>query len=297
MRKIFLLVVLFASYLNVIWSQTHIAEYEDERYMVCTFKGFYNHCVVKRELEDGKWMFFYSDTNTLAVVATIKNKKLEGYYFTYRKDGTMSSLSTYKDDTGNGEYRSYWPNGQLHFKWFEPNGEFLVLDSLGMIIRHEKPLIDTPFRKSFLPLDIKEILKLFNIQDSLLLFYSKDSLFKLVHHSVQNISIYEIQGNNLATDLHPSSQSTIPLIGINREKLLNHLGTDFYIMTESFVDYSLDANGSALLNINSNPNYLLRCCFENDIVKKIFIVQNNDALSFRNICQTLSSLSKDNQNH
>ena len=33
-----------------------------------TFKGFYEHCFVKHDLEDGKWMFYYFGMEDLAVV-------------------------------------------------------------------------------------------------------------------------------------------------------------------------------------------------------------------------------------
>ena len=93
MKKINLLLFFLIAYLNIVSGQTHIAVYEDERYMKCTFKGGYNHCIVKHELEDGKWMFFYPGTNNLAVVAHIKKKAWNGYYYTYRENGSLSSIS------------------------------------------------------------------------------------------------------------------------------------------------------------------------------------------------------------
>lgn len=292
-----LLLFFLIACLNSVSGQTHTAVYEDERYMVCTFKGFYNHCIVKHELEDGKWMFFYPGTNNLAVVAYIKDKTWNGYYYTYRDNGSLSSMSTYQNDRSEGEYRSYWPNGQMHFKKYEPNGELLVLDSLGKIIRQEKPSIDTPFRKPFVPLNLEDILKYFDTQDTSMVLYSKDSILKLTHYSVQNVSIYEIQNNESAKSFHKCSHWSDFLIGISREKLLNNLGTDYYIMTESFIDYSLDANGSAILDINCKPNYYLRCCLENDIVDKFYIIDKNKDLSFRAISLLLSNMSKNDQRY
>lgn len=295
MKKIVLLIIFL--YSNIVSSQTHIALYGDERFMECTFKGFYEHCFVKHGLEDGKWMFYYPGTRDLAVVANIEYGKWNGYYSCYREDGSMSSLSTFKNDTENGEYRSYWPNGQMHFKKYEPYGELLVLDSLGTIIRQEKPTIDTPFRKPFVPLNLEDILKSFDTQDTSIVLYSKDSILTLTHYSVLNISIYEIQNNESVKSFHKCSHWDVPLIGISREKLLNNLGTDYYIMTESFIDYSLDMNGSAILDINCKPNYFLRCCLENDIVDKFYIVDKNKDLSFRAISLLLSNMSKNNQRH
>ena len=292
MKKEYLLLFFLAACLNSVSSQTHTAVYEDERYMVCTFKGFYNHCIVKHELEDGKWMFFYSGTNNLAVVAHIKDKTWNGYYYTYRENGSLSSMSTYQNDRRAGEYRSYWPNGQMHFKMYEPYGELLVLDSLGKITRQEKPSIDTPFRKPFVPLNLEDILKYFDALDTSMILFSKDSILKLTHYSVQNISIHEIQSNESAKNFNKCSQWAAPLIGISREELLNNLGTDYYIMTESFIDYSLDANGSAILDINCVPKYFLRCCLENDIVEKLYVVDKNKDLSFRAISLLLSNLPK-----
>ena len=68
-------------------------------------------------------------------------------------------------------------------------------------------------------------------------------------------------------------------------------------MTESFVDYSLDSAGMAQLSIKHIPNYLLRCCFEDDIVHKMFIVLKNEKLSFQDISLFLNNLSKEKQNH
>jgi len=294
MKKINLLLFFLIAYLNIVSGQTHIAVYEDERYMKCTFKGGYNHCIVKHELEDGKWMFFYPGTNNLAVVAHIKKKAWNGYYYTYRENGSLSSISRYQNDRSEGEYRSYWPNGQMHFKMYEPCGELLVLDSLGKIIRQEKPPIDTPFRKPFVPLNLEDILKSFDTQDSSMVLYSKDSIHKLTQYSIQNISIYEIQNNESAKNFNKCSQRAVPLIGFSRENLLNNLGTDFYIMTESFIDYSIDANGSAILDINCKPNYFLRCCLENDIVDKFYIINKNKDLSFRAISLLLGNISKNN---
>lgn len=297
MRKIFIALLILAFHpCFVAFSQTHTATYGDEHYMECRDKGYYTHCWVKHDLDDGKWVFFYPGTNNLAVVANVKDEKWNGCYFTYREDGTLSALSIYKDDLER-EFWGYYPNGQIHFRAFSPNGEFFAIDSLGTVIRHEKNSEASSFRKAFDSLKIIEIMTAFNIQDSFQMLYNKDSSFCCIHHSIQNTSIYEIRKLEGIEISHLDLQCSIPLIGVNREMLLSDLGTDFYMMTESFVDYSLDSAGMAQLSIKHIPNYLLRCCFEDDIVHKMFIVLKNEKLSFQDISLFLNNLSKEKQNH
>lgn len=288
------ILILFVFYSNILASQTHIALYGDEHYMECTFKGFYEHCFVKHDLADGKWMFYYSGMEDLAVVTNIKHGNWNGYYYTYRKDGSLSSLSTYKDDMEVGEYRAYWPNGQMHFKRYEPDGEQIVLDSLGDVIRYESATTGTALRKTFVRLEMLDILDSLDVHDSVALFQDDDTLVELICHIINGICVYEVRASVKKIYLPIISQK-IPLLGILREELLGHCGTDFYIMTESYVDYVLNKEGMALLSINDIPDYLFRCCFKDDKVAKYYLVEKNDKLVYRTISQILNDFSKDKQ--
>lgn len=292
MKRTFL--ILFVFYSNILASQTHIALYGDERYMECTFKGFYEHCFAKHDLADGKYMFYYSGMEDLAVVTNIKHGNWNGHYYTYRKDGSLSSLSTYKDDMEVGEYRAYWPNGQMHFKSHEPDGELIVLDSLGNVIRYESATTGTALRKTFVRLEMLDILDSLDVQDSVVLFQDNDTLVELICHIINGICVYEVRASVKKIYLPILSQK-IPLLGILREELLDHCGTDFYIMTESYIDYVLNKDGMALLSINDIPGYLFRCCFEDDKVTKYYLVEKNDKLVYRTISQILNDFSKDKQ--
>ncbi|MBQ5993534.1 MAG: hypothetical protein IJL57_04285 [Bacteroidales bacterium] len=295
MKKIVLLILVL--YSNIVSSQTHTALYGDERFMECTFKGFYEHCFVKHDLEDGKWMFYYPGMEDLAVVANIKHSKWNGYYSSYRKDGSMSSLSTFKDDMEKGEYRSYWPNGQMHFKKYEPHGELLVLDSLGEVIRHESATTDSNYRKTFVRLGGLDILDSLNIQDSVVFFYEEDTYVELSCHSISGIHVFEVRTTGRLSETNTLSQKKIPLIGKNREELLDYCGTDFYIMTESYIDYVLNKDGMALLSINDIPSYLFRCCFDDDKVIKYYLVKKNEKLTYRILAQLLNGISRNTHNN
>lgn len=276
--------------LSAAFAQTHTAAFGDERFMECVFKGFYSHCVAKHDLEDGKWMFYYPNTDNLAVVTFVENKKWNGFYYSYREDGSLSLLSTYKNGVGNGEYRGYWPNGQMHYKYYEPGGEFIAIDSSGKIIKHVPASLSSSVRKPFAPINIPTVFQLFIYQDSSEVLSDKDSLFELVRFFVRNTPIYEIKKKESLPVRNTSIQREIILIGNDRSELLSHLGTDFYIMTESFVDYVLDITGEPLLDINKVPSFVLRCCFEDDIVNKIFCINQNENISYRAICRFLQGL-------
>ena len=289
MEKIFAFIYVLCL-LSVVSAQTHTAAFGDERFMECASKGFYSHCVAKHDLEDGKWMFYYPNTDNIAVVTFVENKKWNGFYFSYREDGTLSLLSTYKNDVGNGEYRGYWPNGQMHYKYYEPGGEFFAIDSSGKIIKYAPASLNSSVRKPFAPINIPAVFQLFIYQDSSEVFSDKDSTNELVRFFVQDTPIYEIKKKESSPVRNTSTQREIILIGKDRNELLDHLGTDFYIMTESFVDYVLDINGEPLLDINKVPSFVLRCCFENDIVNNIFFINQNENISYRAICRFLQGL-------
>lgn len=295
MKKLVMLILVF--YSNIVSSQTHTALYGDERFMECTFKGFYEHCFVKHDLEDGKWMFYYPGMKDLAVVANIKQSKWNGYYSSYRKDGSMSSLSTFKDDMENGEFRSYWPNGQMHFKKYEPHGEILVLDSLGEVIRHESATTDSAYRKEFVRLGDLGILDSFNVHDSVVVFYDEDIFVEINRHSRSGTFIYEVSTTGRMFGQNILSQNKIPFVGNNREDLLDNCGTDFYIMTESYMDYVLNKDGMALLSLNDIPSYLFRCYFEDDKVIKYYLVENNESLTYRILGQLLNGFSRNTHNN
>ena len=73
---------------------------------------------------------------------------------------------------------------------------------------------------------------------------------------------------------------------MSRNQLLKNLGTDFYIMTESHIDYAIDSAGETLVKISDKPQYMLRCYFDNDIVSRIVIIDNKN-LCYRSICTIL----------
>ena len=276
----------------LMFPQTYTATYGDEKYMVCLHKGFYTHCYAKHDLPDGKWMFYYPDTKNLAVVVNVKNRKWNGLYYTYFENGSLATITNYQEDKPMGESRTYWRNGQIHYKEYEPNGFFIAYDTLGEIIRHESYTSDLPQRKIFKPIYLDELIEDYIPNNYLDTIYYNDLRYELFHHLRDNVNLYEIQSATKDVLSETKSQTdTLRLyIGISRNKLLENLGTDFYIMTESYIDYVLDNQNNALVKISDTPSYVLRCYFKNDVVYKVIIVTSAEFLSYRSLCQIMKEM-------
>lgn len=276
----------------MLFSQTHTATYGDKKYMVCTDKGFYTHCYAKHDLPDGKWMFYHPDTKKLAVVANVKNRKWNGLYYTYFENGSLATITNYQEDKRIGECRAYWRNGQMHFKEYNPNGFFIAYDTLGEIIRHESYSSDFSQRKKFKPIYPNELIKDNIPNDCTDTIFYDDLRYELIHHLRNNVNLFEIQSTakDVLSEIKTQTDTIRLYIGISRNKLLESLGMDFYIMTESYIDYVLDVQNNVLVKISETPSYVLRCYFKNDVVYKIIIVTSAESLSYRSVCLILKEM-------
>lgn len=269
-------------------AQSHRVSYGDEKYMDRTSKSFYIHCSAKRDLPDGKWIFTYPGAKSLAMVVFISDGNWNGMQYRYREDGSLSVIETYKNGKRDGENRGYYKNGQMHFKAFylrgECIGDFFAFDSLGNVTRHETHPVDSimVYRKAFVPINIADILKLYSPNSYSDTAYSIDSLEWVKRVSIDDVSIYSIQATSVTT--HNDNRKVF--IGQYRDSLLNNFGTDYYIMTEQYVDYVIDAQNKTLNRLSDIPSFLLRCYFDNDVVNQIVII-NNQAKTY---CQIVTLL-------
>ena len=173
----------------------------------------------------------------------------------------------------------------------------MVLDSLGEVVRHESATTDSNYRKTFVRLGGLGVLDSLNSQDSVVFFREEDTFVELRCHSISGIHVFEVRTTGRKIEQIILSQNKIPFIGNSREDLLDECGTDFYIMTESYMDYVLNKDGIALLSINDIPSYLFRCCFENDKVTKYYLVEKNEKLTYRILAQLLNSISRNPHNY
>lgn len=268
-------ILIFLLFTKGLFAQIHVVPFGDERYMDCVFKGFYTHCIPKKTLSDGKWIFNYPETQSVAMITHFHNQKQNGIQYRYREDGTLVAIDTYKDGRRNGESRVYYPNGQVHFKSYFANGfivgEFWAFDTLGNIGRHEIAPMDSSigFRKEFNPVYITDIEGFQTYKGDLDTMFSKDSLMWMRKITTDDFSIYSVQSNSTKQQANKTA-----FIGQQRDSLLTYLGTDYYIMTDEYVEYAIDSQKKAIHRLNDIPLYILRCYFDNNTIRQIIIIEN-----------------------
>ena len=305
MKKISFL-ILMISFCIISYGQVHKVIYGDKRYMICYNKYWGIHCHTKSDLDDGKWIVYYDSAMTkVAYIQYYKDRKRNGIFYWYEKDGTIKDIAEYKNGSQHGESRAYHENGQLWHKGFYYSGkgaigEYTIYDTVGNIIQYStyeipkgvnyrKPFIqENTVNKNFI---LDSVFSFQNVPSNNQGIYS-DSLEKNTNLLFCNTSknqylIAYLNGNKEFSCfeigyIKPSSKEqyfklTYPVfstengikLGMSRNQLLAIKGTDFYVMTEESVKYIIDTSGKVMTNQNNEMKYVLECKFENDKIIKI----------------------------
>lgn len=94
------------------------------------FQGYYSNLgnlhsegLIKNNLKQGKWNYYYEDGLSTKERAEYKNGKLNGVHEEFWRNGNSKSLSNWKNGLEFGEGRIYHENGNIYENHFIKNGK------------------------------------------------------------------------------------------------------------------------------------------------------------------------------